>query len=113
MTQLFPLDEARADYEKLKIELENAERDLALAIKACSESHQYHDKTWYEYVRYATPSNYEKFASALDALHLAHERCESSRLNYKLIKCKFKKASKLYAKLQKKAAKQNKQFGEE
>ena len=113
MNQLFTLEEAKADYEKLKIELDEAERDLALAIKACQETHQDHDRAWYDYVRYANPKNYERFESALDALHHAHERYNESKLNYKLIRCRFKKASKLYAKLQKKAEKQNKQFGEE
>lgn len=113
MRDLFPLDTAKENYETLKNQLECAENDLSIAIDNYRKLHQEHDQAWYNYVRYATPSNYDKFASALDALHFAHNRCEQSRLNYKLIRCKFKKASKLYAKLQKKEAKKEKQFGEE
>lgn len=113
MRDLFPLDTAKENYETLKSQLEDAEKELSIAMDACKRSHHEHDQAWYTYVRYATPSNYDKFTSALDTLHRAHDKCEQSRLNYKLIRCKFKKASKLYAKLQRKEAKKEKQFGEE
>lgn len=113
MSSLFTIDEAESNYEALRIELERAEKDLEIAINNISAVRQAHDQAWYTYVRHATPDNYQKFESALDSLHCAHEHYSQVHVNYKLVKCKFKKASKVLHRLQKRAEKLNaKQRGE-
>lgn len=107
MRNFFSLDAASAEYEALKIELDNAEKDLEIAIENCAKSHQQHDQAWYTYVRQATPANYERFETALSDLHSAHDHCAQVRLNYKLVKCKFKKASRIFKRLQKREERLN------
>ena len=94
-----------AEYDSIRIELENAEKDLEVAIRNVSAAHEQHDQAWYSYVRHASPDNYLKFERALDELHSAHEHCTQVRLNYKLAKCKFKKASRVFKRLQKREEK--------
>lgn len=107
MRNFFSFDAASTEYESLKIELENAEKDLEVAIRNVSAAHEQHDQAWYSYVRHASPDNYLKFERALDELHSAHEHCTQVRLNYKLAKCKFKKASRIFKRLQKREERLN------
>lgn len=101
MKSFFSLDDATANYESLRIELEYAEKDLEVAIENCHKLHQQHDQAWYTYVRHATPDNYARFENALDELHCAHEHYSKVKVNHKLVQCKFKKASKVLKRLQK------------
>ncbi len=111
------LEEALTCYEDAANDLDSAEQSLALILNDLTRAHSARDNAWYEYVKYASEKNYEHFEYCEDYLNSLYQKRHSAYVTYNLRKCQFRKAKKLYTKLQKKAKKQErknaKQLGEE
>lgn len=102
------LEEALAQYKDTVKDLDEAERRLAVVLSTLSRAKSDRDEAWYDYVKCASDSNYNRFEYCEDTLNELYQKRCSAYVTYNLRKFQFKRAKKLYVKLQKKAKKQEK-----
>lgn len=102
------LEEALAHYKDTAKDLDEAEHRLALILSDLTSARDERDKAWFEYVKCASEKNYDRFEFCEDYLNSLYEKRHSAHVTYSLRKFQFKRAKKLYVKLQRKAKKQEK-----
>ena len=111
------LEEALAKYNDSSKDLKDAEEKLITILCDLSRAQSERDKAWFEYVKFASEKNYDLFEYYQDYLNLLDQKRTTAHVNYKLRKLQFKKAKKLYTKLQRQSnktkRKTEKQLGEE
>ena len=78
---------------------------------ACREAQREYDQTFYRYVEFGTREHLQQHEIARIKLENAYKKSLEAKSQVKIAFCKFRKAEKLYHKLQKKSGKTTPQFG--